>query len=72
MQALFKLVKDFSLQYENIQYEMDSGHKNEKIGSYAKSLRPFLRIVCVVDDFIYARRRNCSSAPGDLARNELF
>ena len=30
--------------------EMDSSHKNDKIGFYPKSLRPFLRILCVVDD----------------------
>ena len=67
MQALFKLSKNFSLQYE-----MDSGHKNKKIGFYPKSLRPFLRILCVVDDSMYPRRRNFSCTPGDLARNELF
>ena len=69
MQALFKLNKNFSLQYENVQYEMDSGHKNKKIGFYPNTLRPFLRILCVVDDSIYARRRNLSCAPGDLACN---
>ena len=30
--------------------EIDSGQKNKKIGFYAKSLRSFLRILCVVDD----------------------
>ena len=30
--------------------EMDSGHKNKKIGLNPKCLRPFLKIVCVVDD----------------------
>ena len=49
--------------------EIDSGHKNKKIGYYPKSIRPFLRILYVVDDSIYARRRNFSCAPGDLARN---
>ena len=49
--------------------EIDSEHKNKKTGFYPNSLRPFLRILCVVDDCIYARRRNFSCAPGDLARN---
>ena len=66
MQALFKLSKNFS-----VQYEVDSGHKNKKIGFYPKSLRPFLRILFVVDDSKYARRIS-SCAPGDLARNEFF
>ena len=44
MQALFKLSKNISLQYENVQYEMDSGYKNKKVGLNPKSLRPFLRI----------------------------
>ena len=43
-------------------------HKNKNIGFYPKSLRPVLRILCVVDDSIYAHRRNFSCAPGDLAR----
>ena len=34
--------------------EIDSGHNNKKIGYYPKSLRPFLRILCVVEDSIYA------------------
>ena len=42
--------------------KMDSGHKNKNIGFYPKSLRPFLRILCVVDDSIYACWRNFSSA----------
>ena len=29
MQALFKLSKNFYLQYENVRYEMDSGHKKK-------------------------------------------
>ena len=29
---------------------MDSGHKDKKIGFHPKSLRPFLRILYVVDD----------------------
>ena len=43
--------------------EIDSGHKNKKIGFYPKSLRPFLQILCVVDDSIYARRRTCRALP---------
>ena len=35
--------------------ETDSGYKNKNIGSYPKSLRPFLRILCVVDDYTYRR-----------------
>ena len=34
--------------------EIDSEHKNKKTGFYPNSLRPFLRILCVVDDSIYA------------------
>ena len=49
--------------------EMDSGHKNKKFGFYPKSLRPFLRILCAVDDSMYVCRRNFSCGPGDLARN---
>ena len=30
--------------------EMDSEHKNKTIGFHPKSLRPFLRILCIVDD----------------------
>ena len=48
--------------------EMDSGHKNKKICLYRKSLRSFLRILCVVDDSIYARK-GTRSAFGDLDRN---
>ena len=32
--------------------QLDSGHKNKKIGSYPKCLRPFLRILCDVSDSI--------------------
>ena len=35
--------------------EIDSGYENKNIGFYPKSLRPFLRILCVVHD--YACRR---------------
>ena len=49
--------------------EIDSRHKNKKIGFYPKSLRLFLRILCVEEDSIHACKRNFSSAPGDLARN---
>ena len=48
---------------------IDSGYKNKKIGFYPKSLRLFLRILCVVEDSIHVCRRNFSCAPGDLARN---
>ena len=34
--------------------EIDSEHKNKKTGFYPNSLRPFLRILCVIDDSIYA------------------
>ena len=43
--------------------ETDSGYKNQNIGFYPKSLRPFLPILCVVDDSIYACRKNFSSLP---------
>ena len=52
--------------------EIDSDYKNKKTGFYPNSLRPFLRILCVVDDSMYARRRNFSCGRGDLARNQLF
>ena len=52
--------------------EIDPEHKNKKTGFYSNSLRPFLWIFCVVDDSIYACRRNFSYALGDLARNQLF
>ena len=32
--------------------EMNSGFKNKKIGFNPKSVRPYLRILCVVDDSI--------------------
>ena len=38
--------------------EMDSGHKNNKNGPYSKSLRPFPRILYVVDTSIYVCRGN--------------
>ena len=40
--------------------------KNKNIGFYPKSLRPILRILCVVDDSMYACKRNCSSARSQL------
>ena len=46
--------------------EIDAGHRNKKIGFYPMFLRPFLRISCVVDDSMYACRRNCSSACSQL------
>ena len=46
--------------------------KIRKFGFYPNSLRPFLWILCVVDDSKYACRRNFLYAPGDLARNQLF
>ena len=49
--------------------EIDSGQKSKKIGFYPKSLRLFLRILCVVEDSIHVCRRNFSCAPGNLARN---
>ena len=54
--------------------EIDSEHRNKKTGFYPSSLRSSLRILCVVDDSIYACRRNfsCAPGPGDLARNQLF
>ena len=52
--------------------EIDSEHKNKNTGFYPNSLRPFLQILCVVYDFIYACRRYFLYAPGDLARNQLF
>ena len=52
--------------------EIDSEHKNMKTVFYLNSLRPFIRILCVVEDSIYARKRNFSCAPGDLALNEIF
>ena len=35
--------------------ETDSGYKNKNIGYYPKSLRPFLRILCVINDYAYRR-----------------
>ena len=47
--------------------EMDSGHKNEKIGFYPKSIRLFLMILCVVDDsHIYTQKELL------CARNHLY
>ena len=46
--------------------EIDSGYKNKKIGFHPKSIGPFLRILWVVDDSMYACRRNCSSARSQL------
>ena len=45
---------------------IDSGHKNTKTGFYPKCLRPFLWILCIVDDSIYACRRKCSCARSQL------
>ena len=42
--------------------EIGLGHENKKTGFSPKCLRPFLRILCIVDDSIYACRRNCSCA----------
>ena len=53
-------------------YSKDSGYKNTNIGFYPKSLRPFLRILNVVDDSMYACGTNFSCARGDLVRNRLF
>ena len=54
MQALFNLSKNFFLQYIFI-YATDSGYKNKNISFYPKSLRTFLRILCVVDDYACGR-----------------
>ena len=43
--------------------EMDSGHKNKRIGIHPKSLQPFLSILCVVDNSIYACIKNFSCLP---------
>ena len=43
--------------------EIDSGHKNKEIGFYPKFLRPFLRILCVVDDSMYPCRRTSRALP---------
>ena len=51
--------------------EIDSGHENKKIGSHPKSLRSFLKILCVVDDSICVvegtSRALREDAFGDLA-----
>ena len=31
--------------------EMDSRHKDKEVGFYSKFFRPFLRFLCIVDDF---------------------
>ena len=50
---------------------MDLGHKNEKIAFYPRSLRAFLKILCVVDDSICVvegtSRALREDAFGDLA-----
>ena len=46
--------------------EIYSRYKNKNIGFYPKCLRPFLRILCVVDDSMYTCRRNCSCARSQL------
>ena len=54
MQALFKLSKNFFLQYKYMRiyiYATDPGYKNKNISFFPKSLRPFLMILCVVDDY---------------------
>ena len=40
--------------------EINSGHKNKKIGFYPKSLRPFLKILCVVHDSKYMHKEEVS------------
>ena len=40
-----------------------SGHKNKNIGFYPKFLRPFLQILCVVDDSIYALEGTSGALP---------
>ena len=34
-------------------FEMDLAYENKNIGLYPKSVRPFLRILCVVNDYAY-------------------
>ena len=41
--------------------EMDSGYKNENIGFYPKAPRPFLRILCVFDDYALEWAPLCSA-----------
>ena len=42
---------------------LETEYKNKEIGFHPKSLQLFLRILCVVDDSIYACSRNFSCAP---------
>ena len=72
MQALFKVSKNFFLQYIYICtyiyiyiYATVSGYTNKNISFYPKSLRPFLKILCVVDD--YASPSSKEDAPRALA-----
>ena len=52
--------------------EIDSGHKNKKTAFYPKCVRTFLRILCIVDDSIYACRRNCSVVHSQLFGRILY
>ena len=70
MQALFKLSHKFFIQYI---YATDSGYKNKNISFYPKSLRPFLRILCVVDDYASLGSARMPSAPSlRFASNHLY
>ena len=76
MQALFKLSKNFFLQYLFMYiyiYATDSGYKNKNIRFYPKSLRPFLRILCDVDNYASLGSARTSSAPSlRFASNHLY
>ena len=52
MRGIKKLSNFFQLSLE-----MNSGYKSKNIGFYPKSLRPFLRILCVLDDSMYACKK---------------
>ena len=70
MQALFKLSQNFFIKYI---IATDSGYKNRNISFHPKSLRPFLRILCVVDDYASLGSARTPSAPSlRFASNHLY
>ena len=50
MRAKDALIDIFTYLKARLSLGTDSVYKNKKIGFYPKSLRPFLRILCVVND----------------------
>ena len=52
--SIYNTIRDISRKISSwpgwVIFKMDSEHKNKKIGFYPKSIRSFLRVLCVVDD----------------------